>query len=55
VNTVVNAFHLRALALMAELARALNQTGDVADFSTREQRVRSTILQCTGFLSVAVA
>jgi alpha-L-rhamnosidase len=41
VNTVVNAFHLRALALMAELARALNQTGDAADFSTRERTARA--------------
>jgi alpha-L-rhamnosidase len=36
-NTVVNAFHLRALALLAEIARALNQTGDAQDFSRRER------------------
>jgi hypothetical protein len=41
VNTVVNAFHLRALALMTELARALNQTGDAVDFSAREHAART--------------
>lgn len=41
VNTVVNAFHLRALELMAELARALNQTDDAADFSGRERAARA--------------
>lgn len=37
VNTVENAFHLRALAEMAELARALHQDADAADFTAREQ------------------
>lgn len=41
VNTVVNAFHLRALAMMAELAQALNQTNDATDFSAREQAARA--------------
>ena len=36
VNTVVNAFHLRALALMAELARALHHDADAADYTARE-------------------
>jgi hypothetical protein len=36
VNTVVNAFHLRALALMAELARALHQNADAEEYFTRE-------------------
>ena len=36
VNTVVNAFHLRALHLMAHLARALNKAADAADYSARE-------------------
>jgi len=37
VNTVMNAFHLRALSLMAELARALHQDADAADYSARER------------------
>lgn len=37
VNTVVNAFHLRALALMAELARALHREDDARDYSERER------------------
>ena len=36
VNTVENAFHLRALGDMADLARALNQDADAADYSARE-------------------
>ena len=40
-NTVVNAFHLRAMGLMAELASALNQTNDAADFSARERAARA--------------
>ncbi|WP_052362295.1 alpha-L-rhamnosidase C-terminal domain-containing protein [Geminisphaera colitermitum] len=35
VNTVVNAFHLRALALMSELARALGKTADADAFDAR--------------------
>src|SRR5262249_46449753 len=34
------AFHLRALTLMAELARALNQTADAEGFSARERATR---------------
>jgi alpha-L-rhamnosidase len=39
-NTVINAFHLRALALMSELARALNLTNDAEVFSARERTTR---------------
>ena len=35
VNTVVNAFHLRALELMADLAAALGHERDAADYSRR--------------------
>ena len=38
VNTVVNAFHLRALTLMAELARALGQADEARDFTARARR-----------------
>lgn len=41
VNTVENAFHLRALKLMAELARALHQDADAADYSARELAARA--------------
>ena len=40
-NTVVNAFHLCALALMAELARALGKNEDAASYSAREQNLRA--------------
>jgi alpha-L-rhamnosidase len=40
VNTVVNAFHLRALKFMAEMAGALRLEAEVADYAAREQRVR---------------
>jgi hypothetical protein len=40
VNTVVNAFHLRALALMAELARALGHDAEADDYTSRERMVR---------------
>ena len=41
VNTVVNAFHLRALALMAELAAALDRDGDEAGYRARERSARA--------------
>ena len=41
INTVVNAFHLRSLTLMAELARALHQDADAADYAKREQATRA--------------
>jgi alpha-L-rhamnosidase len=40
VNTVVNAFQLRALALMAELARALQRDADAAAYLARERAMR---------------
>ncbi len=40
VNTVINAFHLRSLALMAELARALHRDADAADYIARERVAR---------------
>jgi alpha-L-rhamnosidase len=41
VNTVVNAFHLRAVKMMADLARALGREADAAEYAAREQRVRT--------------
>ncbi len=35
VNSVVNAFYLRALEMMIELARALDRTAEVADYTAR--------------------
>ena len=40
VNTVVNAFHLRSLTLMAELARVLGKDAEAADYSARELSTR---------------
>jgi hypothetical protein len=41
VNTVVNAFHLRSLTLMAELATALGKTDDAATYTERERSTRA--------------
>jgi hypothetical protein len=41
VNTVVNAFHLRSLALMAELAGALGHAADARAFRARELTTRA--------------
>lgn len=41
VNTVVNAFHLRALALMAELASALNREPEAKSYRDRERATRA--------------
>ena len=41
VNTVANAFYLRALALMAELARALQQEADATAYTARERATRA--------------
>ena len=41
VNTVVNAFHLRALKLMAEMASALNINADAADYAAKETQARA--------------
>jgi hypothetical protein len=40
VNTVVNAFHLRSLTLMAELAKALGKDADAADYTSKEATTR---------------
>lgn len=45
VNTVVNAFHLRALGLMARLATALNRTAEAEDYSARERAARKAFQQ----------
>lgn len=41
VNTVVNAFHIRALAEMAELAAALGKDADAKDYAARERTARA--------------
>jgi hypothetical protein len=41
VNTVVNAFHLRALAEMSELAQALGKRDEAAKFRARERSARA--------------
>ena len=41
VNTVVNAFHLRALAAMAELARALHRDDEAAAYEARAKSTRA--------------
>ncbi len=40
VNTVVNAFHVRSLALMAELAAALGKADEARDYAARESATR---------------
>jgi len=40
-NTVVNAFHLRALKLMAEMGKALKRDADADEFAAREQKARA--------------
>lgn len=45
VNTVVNAFHLRALTLMAEMASALGKESDAAEYRTRETKAREAFLR----------
>jgi len=47
-NTVVNAFHLRTLALMSKLAGALHQDDDAGDFAARERAARAAF-QATFF------
>jgi alpha-L-rhamnosidase len=42
VNTVVNAFHCRSLALMADIAEALGKGNDAADFRQAAQRALMT-------------
>lgn len=41
VNTVVNAFYLRSLLLMAEMAKALNKDAEAADYTARERVARA--------------
>jgi len=40
-NTVVNAFHLRALKLMADMGQGIGRQTDAADFAAREAKVRA--------------
>jgi len=40
INTVVNAYHYRALVLMSEIANALGKSEDAQDFSNAAARVR---------------
>jgi alpha-L-rhamnosidase len=47
-NTVVNAFHLRALKCMAEMATGLGHTADATNFTEREKSTRS-VFQKTFF------
>jgi alpha-L-rhamnosidase len=42
VNTVVNAFHLRALGEMSQLAEALGKTKEAAKFSEEERKAQAT-------------
>ena len=41
VNTVANAFYLRGLALMTDLARVVKNDADVSEFTTRERTGRA--------------
>lgn len=45
VNTVVNAFHLAALARIAELARALGRQAEADDYAARAQQTRAAFNQ----------
>jgi hypothetical protein len=45
VNTVVNAFHLRALELMARLARAVERREEAAEYEARYGATRTVFLQ----------
>jgi len=42
-NTVVNAFHYRALVLMARIAAAVDKSDDVAFFEKRAEKVKAAI------------
>ena len=42
VNTVVNAFHLRSLALIADLASALGRDAEAASYRDHERKARAT-------------
>ena len=43
INTVVNAFHFKALSVMARIAAALGREPDAQDFLRRAERVRDAI------------
>lgn len=43
INTVVNAFHYKALTLMAGIAEALGKTDDIEYFTKHAEKVKSTI------------
>jgi hypothetical protein len=45
VNTVVNAFHYRALVLMGRLARALGRNDDADAYAVRAETVRDSMLR----------
>jgi hypothetical protein len=45
VNTVVNAFHLRALEEMSQMAAALHKQSEAAEFAAREQKARAAFQQ----------
>lgn len=45
VNTVVNAFHLAALAKMSDLARAVGKDSEAEDFTTRARKGREVFNQ----------
>lgn len=44
-SAVVNAFHYRNLNEMAQIAKALGKVDDVADFTTRAEKVRASYLR----------
>lgn len=44
-NTVVNTFHLRALSLMAELAKALGRESEAAEYRERESAARAAFVE----------
>jgi hypothetical protein len=43
INTVVNAFHYRSLALMSRMAQAIGNDAEAADFTTAAERTKSAI------------
>jgi len=44
-NTVVNAFHVRALKLMAEMGKALDRDADATNYASRETKSRARFQQ----------
>ena len=45
VNTVVNAFHLRTLTLMSELAKALGKTSEAAEYAAMQETAHKAFQQ----------